>query len=76
MVEFGGEAVQDIIDRYVNGEEVPFAGLRHFWTDTAGWSPGPAVRGYVNFYANVRAANLKLPNGHRIKAQLGDSKID
>jgi len=33
----------------------------------AGWVPGPTSLGYVNFFVNVRAANLKLPPEHRIK---------
>ena len=32
VVEFGGSGAQDIIDRYVNGEDVPFTELRHVWT--------------------------------------------
>ena len=76
VVEFGGEGAQDIIDRYVAGENVPLTELRRVWTDTVGWYPGPASLGYVNFFANVRAANLKLPPEHRIKVWLGDPSID
>ena len=76
VVEFGGAAAQDIIDRYVNGEEVPLPELRRVWTDVAGWLPGPFNLGFVNFFANVRAANLKLPSEHRIKVWLGEPKID
>jgi len=76
VVEFGGSEAQDIIDRYVNGEDVPFTELRHVWTDVVGWIPGPFALGYVNFFANVRAVNLKLPAGHRIRVWLGDPKID
>jgi hypothetical protein len=76
VVEFGGEASQDIIDRYVAGENVPLTELRRVWTETVGWIPGPTSLGYVNFFADVRAANLKLPREHRIKVWLGDPKID
>jgi hypothetical protein len=76
VVEFGGSAAQVIIDRYVNGEDVSFTELRHVWTDVVGWFPGPFALGFVNFYANVRAVNLKLPPEHRIKVWLGDPKID
>src|ERR1051326_1140593 len=41
VLEFGGAGAQDIIDRYVNGEDVSFTGLRHVWTDVVGWLPGP-----------------------------------
>jgi hypothetical protein len=76
VVEFGGEGSQAIIDRYVSGAEVPFVELRRVWTETYGWIPGPTRLGYINFYANVRAANLNLPPEHRIKVWLGDPKID
>lgn len=76
VVEFGGAASQDIIDRYVNGADVPLTELRRVWTETVGFVPGPTSLGYVNFYANVRALNLKLPPEHRIKVWLGDPKID
>jgi hypothetical protein len=76
VVEFGGSAAQDTVDRYVNGADLPFTELRHVWTDVVGWIPGPFALGYVNFFANVRAANLKLPAGHRIKVWLGDPQID
>lgn len=76
VVEFGGSAAQDIIDRYVNGGEVPLTELRHVWTDVVGWLPGPFRLGYINFFANVRAANLKLPPEHWIKIWLGDPKVD
>lgn len=76
VVEFGGEASQGIIDRYVAGENVPVTELRKVWTETAGWVPGPTSLGYVNFFVNVRAANLKLSAEHRIKLWLGEPKID
>lgn len=76
VVEFGGSAAQDTIDRYVSGADVPFTELRRVWTDVVGWIPGPFALGYVNFFANVRAANLKLPAGHRIKVWLGDPQIN
>jgi hypothetical protein len=76
VVEFGGSAAQGTIDRYVNGEDVPLTELRHVWTDVVGWNPGPFSLGYINFFANVRAANLKLPAERRIKVWLGDPKVD
>ena len=76
IVEFGGEASQGIIDRYVAGEDVPLKELRRVWTQTAGWVPGPTSLGYINFFANVRAANRGLAPEHRIKVWLGEPKVD
>ena len=74
IVEFGGEASQGIIDRYVAGEDVPLKELRRVWTQTAGWVPGPTFLGYINFFANVRAANRGLAPEHGIKVWLGEPK--
>jgi hypothetical protein len=76
VVEFGGEACQGTVDRYVAGEDVPVEELRRVWTETPGWVPGPTRLGYINFFANVRAANLQLPVERRIKVWLGEPKID
>jgi hypothetical protein len=76
VVEFGGEAYQGTIDRYVAGEDVPIEELRRVWTETPGWVPGPTRIGYINFFANVRAANLQLAPERRIKVWLGEPKID
>ena len=76
MVEFGGAAAQNVIDHFTNGEDVPFAELRHIWADVVGWVPGPFHLGYVNFFATVRAANEKLPRNKRVRVWLGEPEID
>ena len=76
VVEFGGSGAQDTIDRYVKGEKVPVTELRHVWTDVVGWFPRPYFMGFINFFPNVRAANMKLPRDRRIKVWLGDPGID
>jgi hypothetical protein len=76
VVEFGGAAHQDIIDRYIAGEDVPYAELRKVWTDTVGWIPVVPSDGYINFYAQIREINLSLPLQDRIHVWLGDPKID
>jgi hypothetical protein len=76
VVEFGGAAHQDIIDRYVNGEEVPYAELRKVWTDTVGWQPVVTRVGYSAFFAQVRETNKALPPDNRIHVWLGEPVID
>jgi hypothetical protein len=76
VVEFGGAAAQPIIDRYVNGEPVPYSELRKVWTQVVGWIPTVTGLGYMNFYAQVRAANLTLPPEQRIHVWLGEPEID
>jgi hypothetical protein len=76
VVEFGDAAQQPIIDRYLAGEDVPYEQLRKVWADTFGWIPTVVGLAYMNFYAQVRAVNLKLPPESRIHVWLGDSPID
>lgn len=76
VVEFGGAIRQDIIDRYVNGEDVPYTELRKVWTDTVGWLPVVTAVGYPAFFAQVRETNLALPPEKRIHVWLGEPAID
>jgi hypothetical protein len=76
VVEFGGAIHQDIIDRYVNGEDVPYTELRKVWTDTVGWLPVVTAVGYPAFFAQVRETNLALPLDKRIHVWLGEPVID
>jgi hypothetical protein len=100
VVEFGNASQQQTIDRYVNGEDVPYVELRKVWglsgvnysfpstgssncrrpswgdTSYVGWFPTVTALGYVNFYAAVRAANLKLPVQDRIHVWLGGKPIE
>lgn len=76
VVEFGAASAQGIMDRYVNGENVPYTELRKAWTDTLGWAPPPVNLGYVNLFATVRAVNLALPPAQRIHVWLGEPAID
>jgi len=76
VVEFGGAAHQDIIDRYVAGESVSYAELRSVWTDVVGWLPAVTSLGYINFFSEVRAANWGLAPERRIRVWLGDPPID
>ena len=75
VVEFGGAAHQDILDRYLNGADVAFSDLRKVWTDVVGFD-FPTALGYVNFFAQVRAVNLRLQPTQRIRVWLGEPPID
>ena len=76
VVEFGGAAHQDVIDRYVNGDLVPYQELRGVWTDTVGWVPAVEHLGYAHFFAQVRQTNHALPLETRIRVLLGEPPID
>ena len=78
VVEFGNASQQQTIDRYLNGEDMPYAQLRKVWGDTSyvGWLPTVTALGYLNFYAAVRAVNAKLPVDGRIHVWLGGKPVD
>ncbi len=78
VVEFGNASQQRTLDRYINGEDVSYVELRRVWGDTSyvGWFPTVTALGYLNFYAAVRAANLKLPLDGRIHVWLGGKPVD
>jgi hypothetical protein len=76
VVEFGGAAHQDIVDKYVAGEDVPYLELRKVWTDVVGWLPTVTSLGLIDFYAQVRTVNLALPKDQRIHVWLGEPSID
>jgi len=76
VVEFGGAAQQDTIDRYLAGEDVPYEQLRRVWTDTVGWIPTVTALGYLNFFAQARAVNERLPVSERIHIWLGEPPVD
>lgn len=76
MLETGGASHQVTIDRYVNGEHVPYTELRKVWGDTVGWFPAVTYRGSITLYAVIREVNAKLPPDKRIKVWLGEPPID
>lgn len=76
VVEFGGAAHQDVIDRYVAGENVPYLELRKVWTNTVGWTGVVPSMGYQLFYYQVRQVNLTLRPQNRIHVWLGEPVID
>jgi hypothetical protein len=76
VVEFGGAAQQETIDRYIDGQDVPYEQLRRIWNETVGWIPTVTRLGYLNFFAQVRAVNQNLKPADRIHVWLGNPPID
>jgi len=76
VVEFGEASSQPIIDRYVNGEDVPYAELRKVWSNPVGWIPTVTAQGLINVFAVIRDVNLALPPGQRVHVWLGDPPVD
>ena len=77
VVEFGNAMYQEILDRYIAGENVPMSEVRQVWRNT-GFSPlapwdAPV---YERFFVAVRAVNQKLPATQRLRVLAGDPPIN
>jgi hypothetical protein len=76
VVEFGDARYQYVIDRYVEGHDVPYAELRHVWEDTTMANTVFDLPIYEEFFRGVREVNRLLPAGQRLRVLLGDPPID
>jgi hypothetical protein len=75
VVECGNSLYQPTLDRYITGEDVPFAEVRKVWRNTT--QQMCSTSGFFEqFFPLVRAINQKLPPGKRIRVLAGDSPID
>jgi hypothetical protein len=76
VVEFGSARYQDLVDRYMRGDQIPYATLKRTWQDTT--VPGVTNDGpYVEeFYRTMREINAALPLERRYRVLLGDPPID
>ena len=74
VVEVGDAAQQAVIDRYVNGEDVPYAELRK--VRPTRWAASHRHLLADQSYSTIREVNAKLPPDKRIKVWLGEPPID
>src|SRR5687768_10004190 len=75
VVESGSGRYQDVMDRYVNGEAVPYAQLRRVWEDTTSQNTVFDKPIYAEFYTAVRDVNRTLSKEKRIRVLLGEPPI-
>lgn len=76
VLEYGNARYQDLIDRYMNGEDIPYEELRQVWNDAVGRVPGGTEVMYIQLYTILRAINQTLPEEERIRVLLGDPPLD
>ena len=75
VIEEGSARYQEVADRFVRGEDVPMASLRHVWRDTT--QPGLGYdRQWEEFFTALRGVNASLPAAKRIRVLLGDPPIE
>jgi hypothetical protein len=76
VLEYGNALFQDVIDRYMNGENIPYEDLQRVWSDAVGKIPGGTEVMYVQLFTTLRSINANLPAEERIRVLLGDPPID
>jgi hypothetical protein len=76
VVESGNALYQDVIDRFVRGEEVPYADMRRLWENTTQPNTVWDKAIYEALFPEVRAVNAKLPRERQLRVLLGDPPID
>jgi hypothetical protein len=76
VVEFGSARYQAQMDRFIRGDDVPYAELRGAWQDTTNPSPIWDAPIYEEFFRVVRRVNASLPSDRQLRVLLGDPPID
>jgi len=75
VVECGNSRYQPILDRYIAGENVPFAEVQKVWRNTT-QSMCSTSGFFEQLFPLVRAVNQKLVPGKRLRVLAGDSPVD
>jgi hypothetical protein len=74
-VECGNSLYQPILDRYIAGEDVPFAQVQKVWRNTT--QPMCGISGFFEqFFPLVRGINQTLPAARRLRVLAADPPID
>ncbi len=76
LVEFGNARYQDVVDRFVRGEDVPYESLRRIWQNTTQVEYEWDLPVYEEFFRTIRAVNASLPLSRQIRVLLGDPPMD
>ena len=76
VVESGSARYQDVMDRFVRGEDVPRDMLVRAWRDTT--QPGAIwdLPIYEEMFRAVREVNASLPRNRRLRVLLGDPPVE
>ena len=75
VVEFGNARHQDVADRFVRGEDIPYESLRKIWLDTTQAQPASDTPQAEETLRTVRAVNVLRRRELQIRVLLGDPPI-
>ena len=76
VVECGNAKYQEIMDRFVRGDDVPYETLRQVWQNTTQISGVWDYPIYEEFFRAVRNVNASLPRERQLRVLLGDPPVD
>lgn len=77
LIEAGNALYQDILDRYISGEDVDAEELRLVWMNTTQSPVDPwGSKVYLDFLLSVRELNQAIAESHRIRVIAADPPID
>ena len=76
VVESGNSLYQDVMDKFVAGEDVPYDSLRRVWQDTTQPHDIWDKPIYEEFFRAVRTLNSGPPKERRLRVLLGDPPVD
>src|SRR5688572_23922871 len=76
VVEFGNALHQDLVDRFVRGEDVSYDSLRNIWMDTTQAHPIWDTPHPEEVIRAVRAINASLGRDNQVRVLLGDPPIN
>lgn len=76
VVESGSARYQDVVDRYMQGEDVPTTTMRDVFENTVTPTPVWDRPMYAEFFRAVRALNRVARRDRQIRVLLGDPPID
>ncbi len=73
--ECGNSLYQPVLDRYIAGEDVPFAEVQKVWRKDG--QPACGASGFVEqFFPLIRALNKKLPPAKRLRVLAPDPAVE
>jgi hypothetical protein len=77
VVEGLNALYQDVLDRYIRGEDVPREEVQRVWRDSTGIFIGPVMLTmYQQLLSEVRAVNRGLPDGLKLRVIAADPPLD
>ncbi len=76
MPECGAGRYQALMDRFMNGEDVPPEELKHVWQDTSISTSACERPLYEEYFRAIREVNAALPSDRRLRVLLGDPPGD